>query len=96
MKKYYIDFTELTPDVEEFFVNQGADVIESGKGPLWNRHTGIWKKADNDVYFGGEKVHFYAGTKNARVWFDDETKGAGLIVLLKWNDLIFKHTIPKE
>jgi hypothetical protein len=94
-KKYYIDFTELTPEVEEFFVNQGANVYESQKGPTWSR-KGVWVNADNEVYFGGEKIHFYAGTKNARVWFDDDTKGAGLIVLLKWNDLIFKHSIPKD
>jgi hypothetical protein len=95
MKKYYIDFTEITPEVEEFFVTQGANVYESSKGPTWSR-KGTWVKADNDVYFGGEKIFFYAGSKNARVWFDDETKGAGLIVLLKWHNLIFKHSIPKE
>lgn len=96
MKKYYIDFSEITEELEQFFINHGAEVYEAAGMPEYNRNYNNYEKTGTDVYFGGNKIHFYPGTTHARVWFDDTNKGSGLIAILMYRKLIFKHTIPKE
>lgn len=93
MKEYYADL-EMTNEIEEWFLLQEATVTRSDKLPQFSK-TGQ-HIAEVDVIFGHRKIHFYAGTKQARVFFNEDTIGTAMIILMKWPKAIFKHNFPKE
>lgn len=92
MKEYYADI-EITNEIEEWLLLQEATVVPTYNGTVDRRMRAI---QTYDVYFGHRKIHFYAGTKQARIFFNDETIGAALILFIKWPTAIFKHNFPKE
>ena len=93
MKEYYADL-ELTNEIEEWFLLQEATVTQTSKMPQFDRQGS--RVAEVDVIFGHRKIHFYAGTKQARVFFNEDTIGTAMIILMKWPKAIFKHNFPKE
>lgn len=93
MKEYYADI-EMTDDLEEWFLLQEATVFPSGKLEQYSR-TGK-KITEVDVIFGHRKIHFYSGTRQARVFFNEDTIGSALVLMIKWPNAIFKHNFPKE
>lgn len=100
MLTYYADIF-LTNEIEAWFLVQGAQVIPSPNNPLLVK--GRWVSPDPDVYFSGRKIHFYSdaissagATKMARIFFNDETKGTLLLLMVKWPSAIIRHSIPKE
>lgn len=93
MKEYYADI-ELTDEIEAWFLLQEATVLpKSGLQAFTN-----WGKriVETDVIFGHRKIHFYAGTRQARVFFSESTIGTALVLMVKWPNAIFKHNFPKE
>jgi hypothetical protein len=95
MKEYYADL-EMTDELEEWFLLQEATVTAGNSNPSWNRKTGGWENDKIDVIFGHRKIHFYAGTRQARVFFNEQTIGVVTILMMKWPKAIFKHNFPKE
>lgn len=93
MAEYYVDLT-INNDVEEWLLLQGA-TVRASENMDWR--GGTWKRERPDVFFGGRKIHYYAGqVDQARIFFNDETKGAAIMLLLKWPDIIFKTNLPRE
>lgn len=95
MKEYYADL-ELNNDIESWILLQGGTVTESNKMPEWDRKTGRFINKDIDVIFGHRKIHFYAGSNQVRVFFNEETASTALILFLKWPNAILKHNFPKN
>lgn len=84
MNEYHIDMT-CTSDVEQYIIDQGAVVINARNG-----------RTPPVLMFSGRRVHFYAGSDQIRIFFNDATLGAALFLLLKWPKLIFCNTIPAK
>lgn len=95
MKEYYADL-ELNHEIESWILLQGGTVSESSKMPEYDTRTGRYIIENVDVYFGHRKIHFYTGTKQVRVFFNEETAPAALILFLKWPNAIIKHNFPKN
>ena len=93
MKEYYADL-EMTDEIEEWFLLQEATVMPTDKLEQFSR-TGK-RITEVDVIFGHRKIHFYAGTTQARVFFNEDTIGTALVLLVKWPKAIFKHNFPRE
>ena len=93
MKEYYADI-EMTNEIEEWFLLQEATVTTTDKLPQFSRQGK--RITEVDVIFGHRKIHFYAGTNQARVFFNEDTMGAAMVLMMKWPKAIFKHNFPKE
>lgn len=94
MKEYYADVL-ITNEIEEWLLLQGARAYKSNRLPVCNHRTGK-EEVEIDVYFGHRKIHYYTDSKEVKIFFNDENKSVGLMMLIKWPDKITKHNIPKE
>lgn len=97
MKEWYADLT-LTKEISEWLLVQEATVAPSGSMPLYEFGRTYADKPT--VTFGHRRVHFYSaghhGVHEVRIFFNEDTIGSALILMLKFPGAIFKHNIPKE
>ena len=95
--EYFMD-VNLTKEVSEWILQQGAEVYPCQSAPVMKK--GIWVDGDPVVIFGGRQIHFYQDggkeVRQARLFFNDEYKGSALLLLMKWPSCIFKTNLPRE
>ena len=96
MKDYFVDI-EMNHEVEQWLLDQGATVTSDGLMPIVD-HGGKPKPYERDynVYFNGERVYFWEGTNNARIYFSKDNISTALILLVKWPNRIGASKLPKE
>ena len=96
--EYYMD-VNLTKDVSEWILQQGAEVYPNPAPPTFNR-KGEWIAGDPIVIFGGRQIHFYQDggkeVRQARLFFNDDNKGSALLLLMKWPKCVFNTNLPQE
>jgi hypothetical protein len=97
VKEYHADL-ELTKDISEWLLIQEATVAKSGAHQVWNRKTGGWEDDKPVVMFGHRRIHFYSGDCNnlGRIFFNEDTIGSALVLMIKWPNAIIYHNFPKE
>lgn len=91
--EYYIDVTDMPIDMQSWMVMQGAEVWATDK---YNYDRQGRSEQVMEVYFSGRKIHFYAGNKMARIFFNDETKGTALLLMVKWPEKVFKTNLDRQ
>lgn len=95
MKEYYVDIN-LTYELEEWILLQGAKVSQSRLSPLARFGSKGQVEDHPTVFFGHRVIHFFAEGKMIRIFFNDETKSTALLLFVKFPELIVKHNIPRE
>ena len=94
MKDYFIDI-EMNHEVEQWLLDQGASVILTSRLPVVDidgkRKT---VEREYDVYFNGERIFFWPGSNQARIYFSKENISAALILLIKWPNRIRVKKLP--
>lgn len=95
MKEFYIDLL-LNNEIESWILLQGATVNESATMPIYDKKSGKFVNKSIDVLFGHRKIHFYAGTNQVRIFFNEEMISSALILFLKWPEVILRHNFPKD
>jgi hypothetical protein len=95
MKEYYADL-ELTNEIESWILLQGGTASTSNSMLEYDKKLGRFINNKVDVFFGHRKIHFYAGTNQVRMFFNEENAPAALILFLKWPEAIIKHNFPKN
>lgn len=89
MKEYYVDITSFSGELARWLVDQGATTI---------RVTG-WEEATWDgkhIFIGRRRVHKFAGSKSARLFFDENTVQIATALLLMHPDIISSHNIKVD
>ncbi len=92
MREYYADVT-LSNEIEEWLLLQEATVVPTGYNIVNVKQKPI---QTYEVYFGHRKIHFYSGSNQIRIFFNENTVGSALVLLMKWPEAVFKHNLPKN
>jgi len=83
MKEYYVDVV-LTREIESWLLVQGATVSEAINFPGY------------EVMFGHRKIHFYAGSDQVRIFFNEDNLSSSTLLLLMWPTSVLAHNLPEE
>jgi hypothetical protein len=87
----------MTDELEALLLEHGAFVRQANGWPTYDKKTSMFRNDnDVDVYFGHRKIHFYTSKPLARIFFNEQTRGTALIIMIKFPELVVKHTFPKE
>lgn len=92
IEEYWMDVSKIPPDMETWLLEQGATSYESDR--MHQVRPGGRSIREIDVYFGSRKIHYYAGSEQARIFFNKEMKNAGLVIIMKWPDVVIRHNFP--
>lgn len=85
MKEYYADIV-LTREIEEWLLVQGATVSVSDAVSV----------PGYEVMFGHRKIHFYAGSDQVRIFFNEDNVSASTLLLLMWPKSVLAHNLPED
>lgn len=91
--EYYVDLTDMPNDMQEWMIMQGAEVWATDK---YNYDRSGRASQVMEVYFSGRQIHFYAGSTQARIHFNESTKGTALLLMVKWPEKVFKTNLDRQ
>lgn len=86
MKEYYIDITEFSGDLARWLIDQGSatTTVEGWGEPTWK---------DLHIFIGRRRVHKFAGSNSARLFFDENTIHLATAILLMYPTIVTRHNI---
>ena len=87
--EYWVDVV-MSDKMEEWLLLQGATVHPSNRLPAY-LPNGKQAIEEPTVFFGGRQIHFYSGSRRARIFFNTENENTRSLFLLMFSDAIECH-----
>ena len=89
MKEYYVDITSFSGDLARWLIDQGATTL-----PVTGWGEATWD--GKHIYIGRRRIHKFAGSKSARLFFDENTIAIATALLLMYPNIVTSHNIKVE